>query len=277
MRTAQSEPYREHGWLERVAVRLRERLAGRSGYTQLRAIYRFMLRTQNGSRGFECRLPLGERVQLDVAFRHVTWNPVEYAALREATQPGSVVLDIGANAGSYSLLFGQWVGSSGSVHAFEPARALFDGLRRHIALNRLENVHAHRSAVSDTSGVARFDEGAFSGQGHLLDPDEPGGVPVPTISIDDFCAREQLRPDLIKIDVEGDELAVLRGAARTIREANGSIALFVELHPSRWAIRGESFESFKREIAGLGLVVQPLGGAAEFREGECVQLLWSGT
>ncbi len=66
-----------------------------------------------------------------------------------------------------------------------------------------------------------------------------GPISVPTVTIDSFCAREGLLPSFIKIDVEGAELAVLRGARETIRRGGDALALFVELHPSIWSLGGK--------------------------------------
>ena len=59
-------------------------------------------------------------------------------------------------------------------------------------------------------------------------------VHVPSLTIDEFCAQQNIRPDVIKIDVEGAELAVLAGARNTIEAGRERLALFVEMHATRW-------------------------------------------
>ena len=73
-------------------------------------------------------------------------------------------------------------------------------------------------------------------QNSLLDATER--ITVPVITIDDFCARTGLEPDWILIDIEGFELAALRGAARTIESRRGSLGMVVEIHPGLWASAG---------------------------------------
>ena len=71
--------------------------------------------------------PRGRVVLVAAEFRHITWNPEEYAAFRAAVRPGDVVLEAGANVGAYTMLFAQWVGPAGRVFAFEPdPRRLLD-------------------------------------------------------------------------------------------------------------------------------------------------------
>jgi hypothetical protein len=83
-------------------------------------------------------------------------------------------------------------------------------------------------------------------------------ISVPTVTIDRFCAREGVQPSFIKIDVEGAELAVLRGARETIRRGGDRLALFVELHPSIWTLSGETRADFELELDRQGLALQPL-------------------
>ena len=78
------------------------------------------------------------------------------------------------------------------------------------------------------------------------------------VTIDSFCAREGVQPSFIKIDVEGAELAVLRGARETILRGGDRLALFVELHPSIWPLSGETRADFESELDRQGLVLEPL-------------------
>src|SRR5207237_6618595 len=114
----------------------------------------------------------GETVRILPAYRFASWNLDEYFAFKRAAGAGSVALDVGANVGCYALLFGQWVGPTGKVFAFEPAPEAFAGLCRHISLNRLSGVVVPvQAAVSDASGVAQLDDGV-PGTNRLILPGE---------------------------------------------------------------------------------------------------------
>ena len=215
---------------------------------------------QTGGRGLSCTLPSGELIRVLPEHRYLSWNPIEYAAFRGAVRPGTVALDVGANVGAYSVLLGQWVGASGRVYAFEPSPGAFRGLVRHIALNARDGVvKPVAAAVADLDGVSDLLVADTAGESRLAIGVERGRtVSVPTVSVDSFCARENLQPSFIKIDVEGAELAVLRGARETIRRGGDGLALFVELHPSIWTLAGTSRADFESELGRQGLRVEPL-------------------
>jgi len=212
----------------------------------------------------------------------LSWNPAEYDAFRRAVAPGAVALDVGANVGAYSVLLGQWVGPTGRVFAFEPEPSAFQGLSRHVAMNGLDViVHPIPVALSDHEGMARLVVSATAGEARIGGvvragrPDPPGTTTRVT-TIDRFCAERGIVPSFLKIDVEGLELAVLRGARDTIRRRR-NLHIFVEMHPSIWPMLGVTREDILAEIDRLGLVVESLidgatPDAAWALEGMCVRL-----
>jgi FkbM family methyltransferase len=246
----------------------------------LRSAYRSLINLSTNSRGLECHLPGGESVRISPEFRYISWNPDEYSAFKQRVAPGDVVLDIGANVGCYSLLFGQWVGESGRVYAFEPAPETFSGLQKHIELNRLRAVvQPIAAAVSDTSDSADFLLNEHGGMSRLAidssDRNGTGTVQVATTTIDEFCSRENIEPRLIKVDVEGFELMVLRGGRETIKKLGSKLSLFVEMHPTMWRELGLAKEDLIAELDKQKLRAIPLGAASEpwTVEGECMQLV----
>ncbi len=80
-------------------------------------------------------LPGGEVVLVAPAFRHITWNPDEYAAFRAAVEPADVVLEAGRNVGAYTMLFAQWAGAGWTCVR---VRAGSDGLCRTAAAHRTQ-------------------------------------------------------------------------------------------------------------------------------------------
>ena len=245
-----------------------ERARGNRLRHGLRALYHQLLELASGGKGLKRTLPGGEIVHILPAYRYTKWNPIEYETFKACLNSGDVVLDIGANAGNYSLLFGLRVGPTGKVFAFEPAPEAFAGLTRHLELNGLENVvWPVAAALSDRPGEAHFLANGFQGANRLLGRGER--VPsentrrVPCLTVDDFCAARKITPHFIKIDVEGFELAVLRGARRTIHAAHKDLAMFVELHPGLWPMLGWSRRDLELELAEQGLVVDPWEGLGD--------------
>ncbi len=269
--------FREPRLLERVARQLgRLPLGGRLRH-DLKRLYLQALSSQTRGRGLVATLPEGERVQVSPESAYLCWNPDEYRAFRDAVRPGDVALDVGANAGAYTLLLGQWVGASGSVFAFEPSPDVFARLVRHIRLNGLDEVVcAVPAAVGEHDGEGRLDVSGSLGEARIAREESPIGcshVPVEILTLDTFCERQKIVPRFIKIDVEGWELSVLRGARRTIQSAGQDLQLFVEFHPSVWPSLGVSRASLETEFAAQNLVLVPSTSHDPWTmEGICVRL-----
>ena len=78
------------------------------------------------------------------------------------------------------------------------------------------------------------------------------------MTIDEFCARLDLKPDVIKIDIEGFELAALRGAETTLRTRRDELTVFVEMHPTTWKTLGLTRDDIEKELGRQGYVAEPL-------------------
>lgn len=251
------EHFRSSSWVERQITSLRGRRS-RAAPAAIKRVHEFLLDHLPGGH-LVATLPGGERVQLSARYRQLAWNPEEYSAFRAAVAPGATVLDIGANIGAYTVLFALWTGRAGRVVAFEPAPASLAGLARQVKLNGVaDRVEIVAAAMSDREGRALFDCDGASGANALIPTAAAVGRAecVRTMSIDAFCAARGIRPDVIKVDVEGAELDVLRGARQTI--ASCSPALFVEIHPSLWPARGYDVEAFRAELSHQGLAAETL-------------------
>ena len=147
-------------------------------------------------------------------------------AFEKEILPDSVIYDIGANVGFYSLLAAEMTGEKGHVYAFEPLPRNIKYLSQHVKINRYENITIFEAAVSDHEGEAYFDLGASTAMGHLS---QGGELKVKVICLDEMLARgEVLPPDFMKIDVEGAEFEVIQGA-QNILEAYHPI-LFLDTH-----------------------------------------------
>ena len=275
-RTPEGQSFRRRTFAERLVSAMP---AGAVASRIRRSLKPFFHNVLARSGNMEALLPGGERVTVAPEHRHMTWNREEYDAFRAGTPRGGVILDVGANVGAYALLFGQWVGDGGRVYAFEPDPLALQGLRTHIALNGLAGrVTAVDSAIADRSGLVRL--AVFNAQGlsRLCADALPAGcdcVDATATSIDDFCEERNIRPDVIKLDVEGGELDALRGARRTIALAGHSLQLFVEMHPRLWETMGYSRNELVSECEAQGLMPERLDGGTSnlwTTEGVCLRL-----
>jgi len=178
------------------------------------------------------RGPLRGQKWIVGSFNHACWAGTyeadNLAAFAATIRPGDSVYDVGANVGIYSLVASLKAGSAGAVYAFEPLARNLHYLRRHLILNRLQNCRIMEVAVSDAEGIQRFSAASW---GHAMARFcEDGELEIPTVTLDGciYGAKEMRPPNVIKIDVEGAELLVLRGASRALTEYHP--CLFIEDH-----------------------------------------------
>jgi FkbM family methyltransferase len=160
-----------------------------------------------------------------------------------------VIFDIGAHVGFYSLLAAEITGPTGQVFAFEPLPRNFNYLKKHIEINNYKNVNPFNVAVSDKDGFAFFNEGENDFTGHLADN---GEIKVKTIGIDEWINSGKLPvPDVLKIDVEGAEFSVLKGAANLLKKRHPVI--FLSTHSNEIHKKCCDF------LLSLGYNLQPVG------------------
>lgn len=170
-----------------------------------------------------------------------TTEPLIQDVFAELVPNGGVVWDIGANIGFYSLIAARLVGH-GEVVAFEPLPANLDAIRRNVALNSVANVRLVGVALGDTEGTAdlqthsqqtwaKLDTSADTGFQQELEV--TGRVSVQVSTIDRQLEMLPV-PDLVKIDIEGAEVAALRGASRLLTTHRPSV--ICELHGTNGAV-----------------------------------------
>ena len=173
----------------------------------------------------------------EAVIRFGEYSPVEMEFLRSLIPQelddkgnGPIVIEVGAHIGSLTVPLARHVGSRGMVVAFEPQRYVFQLLAANVALNSLPNVVLRNAAVADTPGMTRVP---------VLDPNLPqnsGGTRLQNVTEGENVIRYRLdeffhelpRFDLLKADVEGMELQVLKGAEGLIRQHQPT--LYVEVH-----------------------------------------------
>lgn len=172
------------------------------------------------------RLRLDEHMQSQI-FWYGYYSRDIVLLLDRLLRPGMVVCDVGANIGEITLAAARRVGAGGRVYAFEPMPALYARLCEHLSLNGIQQVTAVPMGLADRGGRAviyrrdtPYADGTVNeGLGSLFADGQRSSAAgeIELTTLDDYCAQAGIeRLDLLKIDVEGAELAVLRGGAKTI-------------------------------------------------------------
>jgi FkbM family methyltransferase len=145
----------------------------------------------------------------------------EFEIIRQHLRPGDVACDIGANKGSFTYWLSRWCGG-GRVIAFEPQPELAQRLSSICRLTGLGNVKVEAKAVYSHSG----DQDLFVPKGHqpgaslnrkALEAEDVATLSVPLVSLDGYFG-ERDKVALLKIDAEGAEFEILRGAERILRQ-----------------------------------------------------------
>jgi FkbM family methyltransferase len=157
------------------------------------------------------------------------WSPEETDLLARLVAPGQTVLDVGANMGSHTLAFCNFVGATGRVHAFEPQRIMYQAMVASVAMNSWTNVHSHMKLVGAKRGRMRLPSVSYEALSNFgmvsLAPDRERAKSLTYLDDEVGEEVEMITLDslklpachLIKIDVEGMEIDVLRGATETIK------------------------------------------------------------
>jgi len=218
----------------------------------------------------------GEHIRIDPRFRGKIQpaNETEvFALLKNGIKPGQIIFDVGTFIGTYAVFEARWSGPTGRVIAFEPTAMNWPRIQAHLRMNGVEGrVDLIKAAAGATSGRTQFNE-------HHRDSDQNSVFPllgqarsrsteVPMVTLDEISMRLNVIPDWIRIDVQGFELSVLRGARRILGRAPASLRIVVEMHPSIWTLQGFGPREVGDGLRELGLTAQPImPGTDPFADG----------
>jgi FkbM family methyltransferase len=265
-------------WISRVSRGLNRnnplaRLVSRAYGAGLNALY--------GETGIEWSTN-GERLRIHPRLRGKIQPLSEcdlFAFLKAGIEPGHVIFDVGTFIGTYAVFEALWSGPSGRVVAFEPTAANWPWIEAHLKMNGVERrVELIKAAAGERSGLTRFHQ-------HLIDSDQNSVFPlltpaqsrvteVPMVTLDEVADRLELAPDWIRMDVQGFELSVLRGARKMLARPGTPVRIVAEMHPHIWSLNGLDRRQVTEGLRELGLAVKPIGASTgEFADGGHVELV----
>jgi len=207
----------------------------------------------------------------DVGWRlivHGHYEPLEWRCLQEFISPTDVCVDVGANIGLYTILLARKA-HLGRVIAFEPLPLYRAMLDLNACLNGTGNIEIQASVVADSTGQQEFSvsvDGAYSSIRPTARKPEARRIMVPSVTLDDAFAVTRQRIDIMKVDVEGAELLVLRGARTLLSDPElRPRALLLELEASNEAAYSYQPDDVVAFMAQLNYGVHSLGRSGVLR------------
>ena len=164
-----------------------------------------------------------------------TREPYSVETVKKELDANNIVVDIGANIGYYALLEAKIVGDNGKVYAIEPVSENIEVLRKNIVLNKFTNIEVHQIALGSNNDIHPFyvtnkqNLCSFIDL-HEIDPSVSNIAirNVKTITLDSFLHTKP-SPHFIRMDVEGYEYEILKGAEATLRDIK-QLLIFIEVH-----------------------------------------------
>lgn len=217
------------------------------------------------------RLPDGSSVDCDLrdhVQRHIyflgAYEPIEAYLFWRLARPGMTVVDAGANVGQYTLLAARRVGPGGRVHSFEPVPGTFARLEDHLRDNRLDNVHANRSALWHEAAELRLglDVGSEGNAGAYSVGAAAADVVAPAVAFDLYAEQRAIdRVDLVKMDIEGAEWHALQGMRETLRRDRPILLMEVNREACE-SVGYDPGEFWKLLCDALGYEAWAVGGSA---------------
>lgn len=201
----------------------------------------------------DLRTSIGREILLTGAF-----DPIVFQPLAQRLRPGDTFVDVGINIGYYSLLALEKVGPTGQVHGFDIDPRPLGLIRKTIKENNLQNLHLHAVAVGDRVGQGVLVK--MSDSGHSYMTSNAAGSLMPMTTLDALYEAGELPPArAIKIDIEGGEYGVLKGARRYILESRPMIVFEAQ---NKFLARNEAdLDDVFRFLQTCGYTWKMLAGA----------------
>jgi FkbM family methyltransferase len=216
--------------------------------------------------GLWMRLNMRDLVQQTILLEG-GWDPALSNFVESNLGPTDVFIDVGAHVGYFTLLASRRVGPTGTVLSIEPNPFALKQLEQNVERSHLENVLVEHTACGESHDVVRLylHSESNSSMASLFSGKDSGAgaVEVPCTTLDRLCQKRGLhRVKLVKIDVEGAELFVLRGMKGIMREMRPTIVL--ELHPYLLEQVGTPIHDVLALLNDLDYTLEPLGGHSNY-------------
>ncbi|HEY4842445.1 MAG TPA: FkbM family methyltransferase [Terriglobales bacterium] len=203
------------------------------------------------------------------------YDALQVAWLSNHLKEGDTAVDVGAHHGTYSVLMAAKCGQTGRVVAIEPDPYSRDVLVKNFSLNpSIKRPMVEMCACSDRIGEAILYTRGGNSQSSLVPSaiesptaNKPEEIRVPIVTLDSYLSEHRLAPRCVKIDAEGAEIRILKGAKQVLA-SNADVVC--ELHPYAWPGFGNTFAELKILVAASGRHIRYLdqdveiGGKAEY-------------
>jgi len=231
-------------------------------WDSVRPLYSRALEKLSGDKGIEIRIAECP-IRLSPRFAGTAWEAIErdsYDSFAQAIQPGDIVYDVGAHIGTYSILALRRSAPGGQVVAYEPVELTRELLTRHLAWNDA-GARAIVRPFCCGAGAAEarlyFQDGEMNGDSGLVATAGSESRMVQVRTLDSEVAELRLIPTIIKIDVEGWEFEVMKGAEDTLLRHRP--VLFLSLHPRALAELHASPEMVQSWLHARGYTLRLIG------------------
>jgi len=218
--------------------------------------------------GVKFRIGKKHKIKMDIRFVHYQnfgrGHNNGWATCLDYCRNKQCFIDIGAHIGLYSIPASKLLAESGKVIAFEPATANFNTLLRHIKMNNSNNINAYNYLIGEKEDYVVFHEDItdvnpmnsivsnYLKKGYIKNYKKQH-------SLDSFCKTNFLKPDVIKIDVEGSEINVLKGARALLVQSKPYI--FLSVHPKHIKMMGYSINDLYEVITSLRYEIKNIDGS----------------
>lgn len=192
--------------------------------------------------------------------------------IKDELKPGMTIIDCGSNIGFYPLLESHVLHGNGLIYAIEPDPRNYKILKKNLEIcPHSKMINPFKIALSNKNGTTQMYIAKQSNLNKLFASDNKKFIKrhdidevidTTTITMDDFCKKEEINPDFIRMDIEGFEVEVFQGMNDVLLNAKSGFMIFVELHPHAYS-KDRSFADRLKYLMELGFFAKVLISAGE--------------